>query len=255
MRPNALKSKIESGKAASGFMVMYDWPEMIQMGAHLGFDYVMMDGEHGYLGVPEIARLVRAAESVGITPIARVPRNAPDLILGFLDAGVQCIVIPSVDTAEEARQAVRAAKYYPEGQRGAGYGHPMDWMISQPFSEYVKVANRETMVLPNCETVEGVKNLAEILAVPGIDGVMMGPNDLAQSLGHPGKLDHPDVKAAIAQAKKTVLAAGKILAVPAMDGDAARAAIADGARMTIIGGHRLFIAAAREYLAKARAAA
>lgn len=253
MRPNTLKAKIAAGKPALGFMVMYEWPEMVQMAAHLGIDYVMFDGEHGYLGIPEIARLARAAESVNVTPIARVPRNVPDIINAYLDAGVQGVVIPNVHTAAEARAAVAAAKYHPEGQRGTGYGHSMEWMIKQSFSEYVVVANRETMVFPQCESRQGVENLDQILAVPGVDGIMMGPNDLSQSLGHPGRADHPDVQAALVRAKKAVLASGKILGWPAMDGDAARTAIADGAKMTIVGAHRLFTGAARDYLARARA--
>ena len=225
------------------------------MSAHLGVDFVIFDGEHGYLGLPEIARLVRAAESVNVTPLARVPRNAPDVILGYLDAGVQGIVVPNVTSVEEAQQAVAAVKYFPEGQRGTGYGHSMEWMITNPFSEYVKIANRETMVFPQCESKEGLANLSEILKVAGVDGTMVGPNDLAQSLGHPGKLDHPDVTNALIKIRQIVLESGKILAVAAMDGDLARKAISDGARMVNIGGHRLFIAGARDYLAKARAQA
>lgn len=252
MRPNTMKAKLAAGKAVIGFMVMYEWPEMVQMAGHLGVDYVMFDGEHGYLGVPEIARMARAAEAVDVTPVARVPRNAPDLINAFLDAGVQGVVIPNVNTAAEARAAVVAAKYHPQGSRGTGYGHAMEWLIRQPFSDYVVEANRETMVFPQCESAQGVENLAEILAVPGVDGVMMGPNDLSQSLGHPGKADHPEVRAALARAKKTVLGSGKLLGWPALDGDSARAAIADGAQMIICGAHRLFIGAARDYLARAR---
>lgn len=252
VRPNAMKAKLAAGQPVLGFMVMYEWPEMIQMAGHLGIDYVMLDGEHGYLGVPEVARLARAAEAVNVTPIARVPHNAPDIINAFLDAGVQGIVIPNVHTASEARLAVAAAKYHPEGQRGAGYGHSMEWLITQPFADYVVVANRETMVFPQCESGPAVDHLAEILSVPGVDGIMMGPNDLAQSLGHPGKTDHPDVKAALARAKKTILGSGKLLGWPALDGDSARAAIADGSQMIICGAHRLFLGAARDYLAKAR---
>lgn len=252
MRQNTLKAKLASGKSAIGFMVMYDWPEMVQMAAHLGADYVMIDGEHGYIGVPEVARLVRAAESVGITPIARVPRNAQDLILGFLDAGAQGIIIPNVNTAEEAAYAVASVKYAPEGRRGAGYGHPMEWMINTPFGEYVKVANRETMVFPQCESLESVGNIDAIAKVPGVDGIMMGPADLAQSMGLPGQVTHPDVKAALSKAQKAILAAGKIVASPAMDGDTAKNTLAAGSQMLVCGAHRIFISAAKEYMAKAR---
>lgn len=252
MRKNTMKEKLAAGQPVIGFSLLYEWPEMVQMAAHLGADYVKFDGEHGYLGVPEIARLVRAAESVNVTPIARVPRNSPDVILGFLDAGVQGIVVPNVNSVEEAKQAVAATKYHPEGKRGAGYGHPMEWMINTPFSEYYEVANRETMVFPQCESAEGVKNIEEILKVPGVDGIMMGPNDLAQSLGYTGRTDHPEVQESLARAKKAVFDAGKYVGWPAMDGDAARKAISDGSQVIIIGGHRLFIDAAKQYLAKAK---
>ena len=247
-----MKAKLQTGEPVIGFQIMGNWAEIVEIVGLLGSDFVFLDGEHGALGLPEIAGLVRAAECVGITPIARVPSNAPDVILRYLDIGVQGIVVPNVNSREEAERAVKAVKYYPLGERGCGYGHAMDYLLTQSFSQYVKEANRETMVITQCESKEGLDNLEEIVNVPGIDIIFIGPADLSQSLGVPGQLDHPLVEEAVARAKNIVLASDKYLGMVAFDGDYARSAIADGARFINMSAHALMASAIKEYLSKAR---
>jgi 4-hydroxy-2-oxoheptanedioate aldolase len=214
---------------------------------------VMIDGEHGALGRAEIAGLIRACEGAGITPIVRVPRNAPDEILAHLDAGALGIVIPNVNTKREAERAVSACKYWPEGNRGCGYGHALDWLMGQPFSEYIKDANEQIMVLPQIESKEGLENLEEILEVPGIDVIWPGPADLAHALGVPGQLGHPTVKEALDRIRSVTLATNRYLCWVAPDGEVARQAIVNGAHVINYGVHRLLIAGAKEYMTKARA--
>jgi 4-hydroxy-2-oxoheptanedioate aldolase len=250
---NVMKAKLKTGAPVIGFQIMGNWAEIVEIVGLLGSDFVFLDGEHGALGLPEIASLVRAAECVGITPIARVPRNAPDVILRYLDIGVQGIIVPNVNSREEAERAVKAVKYYPLGERGCGYGHSMDYSLKQPFAEHVKEANRETMVITQCEAKEGLDNLEEIVKVPGIDIIFIGPGDLSQSLGVPGQLDHPSVQEAIARAKKIVLASDKYLGMVGWDGDYARDAIAEGARFINMSVHALMAKAIKEYLSTARA--
>ena len=252
MKKNTMKEKLARGEAVIGFTVLGNWPEMVEILGLLGADYVWLDGEHGPLGLPEMAGLVRAAECVGITPLARVPRNAPDVILGYLDAGVQGIIVPMVQTREEAEAVVRAVKYYPEGKRGIGYGHAQDYYLKQPLAEYIKEANRETAVICQCETKEGLDNLEEIVQVPGVDIIMIGPMDLSQSLGIPGQYDHPLEEEAIAQAKRTIINSGKEVGLIGWDAEYARKLIAEGVRFINKGAHSLLVNAAKEYLKESR---
>ncbi len=247
-----MKTKLREGKAVIGFTMLSYWPDAIDILALAGADYVMIDGEHGAIGRPEVAGLIRACEGAGITPLVRVPTNSPDGTLSFLDAGAQGIVVPNVNTKAEAEAAVRVCKYWPEGNRGCGYGHALDWLMAQPFSEYIKDANQEIMVLPQIETAEGLENIEDIARVPGVDVVWPGPNDLAQSLGVPGQLSHPLVKEGLDRIKRVTLQAGKYLGWVAPDGDVARQAMADGAMVINYGVHRLLIAGVRGYMTKAR---
>ena len=252
MKKNLMKEKLGAGKPVIGFTLLGNWPEAVEILGYLGTDYVWLDGEHGALGLPEIAGLVRAAECANITPLARVPRNAPDVILGYLDVGVQGIIVPMVNTREEAEQAVRAVKFYPEGMRGCGYGHFAEFFTQRSMSEIYAEANRETSVILQCESKEGLDNLEEIVNVPGVDIIMIGPMDLSQSLGITAQFDHPLHKEAMARARRIVIGAGKVVGEIGWDGDYARERIAQGVRFINFGAADLLIAGAKEYLRKAK---
>lgn len=253
MRTNTLKAKLRAGKRAIGFSVMGNWPELIEMMAYCGVDCVMLDGEHGILSLPDIANLVRAAENVGITPIARVGRNAADLILSYLDAGVQGIIVPKVESKEEAERAVRAVKYYPLGERGCGYGHMREWGITQSFAEYIAEANRETMVILQCESKKGLDNLEEIVRVEGVDMIQTGPLCMSQSLGIPGQVDHPLSLAVYQRIKEITLGAGKWLTTVATTGEEADRLFAEGVQFVNCGLHSVIIPALKQYVAHAKA--
>ncbi len=252
MRKNTMKAKLLSDQAVIGFLVLGNWPEIVEMLGILGADYVMLDGEHGTLGLPEMANLVRAAECGGITPLARIPRNAPFLIPNYLDLGVQGVIVPNVNTKEQAEQAVRATKYYPEGERGIGNCHTTDYGFEISWADYIKMANRETMVITMCENKEGVDNLEEIVKVPGVDIIMIGAYDLSVSLGIPGQFDNPLVLEALARAQKITLAAGKVVGRGAANGDHAQEFIAQNVLFITASVHEFITPDIREYLTKAR---
>ena len=252
MKKNTTKAKLLSGQAVIGSLVRGDWPEAVEILGLVGADYVMLDAEHGIYDVPQIANLVRAAECVGITPLARIPRNDLDVIPRYLDQGVQGIIVPHVNTREEAEQIVRATKYTPEGERGFGSWHATNYGLLS-IADYIEMANRETMVIIMCESKKGVDNLEEIVKVRGIDVVMIGATDLSLSLGIPGQFDDPLEQEAITRAKRIALEAGKVVCMGARDGDRARELIAENARFIISSVHDFIAFGAREYLAKARA--
>ena len=247
-----MKAKLQRGEAVIGLTLLGNWPEVVEILGHLGLDYVWFDGQHGVLGLPELAGLVRAAEVAGITPLARVPRNAPDVILSYLDLGIQGIIVPEVDTKEEAEAVVRAVKFYPEGMRGLGYGHFAEYFARRSMVEVLGDANTETSVIVQCESTTGLDNLAEIVRVPGVDIVMLGPMDLSQSMGITGQFDNPLHKEAMARARRTVIEAGIAVGEIGWDGDYARARMAEGVHFINLGVNDLLIAGVRDYLDKAR---
>lgn len=171
----------------------------------LGFDYILFDCEHSAMGFETIANLVMAAEFRGITPLVRLPKNEPDLILHFLDTGALGIVVPDLNSVEEAQKAVRGAKYPPQGERGLAPVRVADYGLKYPLGDYPLIGNEQTMVIGIVESREGIKNIDGILSVEGIDAMFIGTIDLSLSLGVPGKTNHPLVLEAV----ETVISAGK----------------------------------------------
>jgi 4-hydroxy-2-oxoheptanedioate aldolase len=248
MRPNLAKRRLDAGGLLVGLIVPTNDPALVEVSALAGFDHVIIDGEHGDVGVREVADLARAAEAAGITPMARVPSNTPVDILRYLDAGIQGVMVPQVRTADDARRAVAAAKYFPEGQRGLGGTRAAHYGLAGSLADYVAGANRETMVLALLEDRAAVENLDELLAVPGIDVYFIGPADLAQSYGHPGRADHPEVQAAIDTIIRRTVAAGRVVGTNAPNGPAAAALHGRGVRYLCTGPWGLLAGAARDYL-------
>jgi len=209
MRPNPLKAKMARGEPVAGVWMLANDPHVIGVIAEAGFDYVMLDREHTTLSTDRLELLVRACDAAGICPLARVPSEAKPDVLPVLEAGVQGIVAPQIETAEQARDLVRVSRYHPLGARGmywisynSGYG-------ALPASEYYAAANRELLVCAQIETVTGVENAAAIAAVEGLDCLFIGPSDLSQSLGVPGDFDHPALAEAVAATLAATRAAGK----------------------------------------------
>jgi len=191
VRENKLKRALAEGRVVLGPFMKLASPALVEVMGHAGFNFVIIDTEHGPLGYESVENLVRAADLVGVTPVVRVTENSPGLILRALDVGALGVEVPHIGSREDAERAVEAAKFTPMGHRGvcrfvraAGYS-------SADRYKYFEMANRETMVIGHIEGVEGVENLEEILEVKGFDVAFIGPYDLSQSLGVTGRVDHP----------------------------------------------------------------
>jgi 4-hydroxy-2-oxoheptanedioate aldolase len=249
MRPNETKRRLAGGGHVVGTIIPTNDAALIEVSALAGFDHVIIDGEHGNVSVRDVEELVRAAEAAGVTPLARVPSNTAVDILRFLDVGVMGVMVPQIRTADDAQRAVAAAKYHPEGQRGLGGTRAAGYGLAGPLADYVAAANRETMVLALLEDKEAVANLDAILAVPGVDVYFIGPADLAQSYGYPGRSDHAEVQAAIDTIIRKTIAAGKVVGTNAPTGPAAKALHDRGVRYLCTGLWGLLAGAARGYLA------
>ena len=253
MKKNKMKAKLHAGEPVFGFTVGGNWPEIVEVLGICGCDYVWIDGQHGVFGLPEIANLVRAAEAADITPVARVPGTDRGAILSYLDLGVQAIIVPDVQTREQAETIVEWTKFHPEGMRGLGYGHYADYHLVRSFAETYAHSNEETAIILQCESKEGLDNLDEIVKVTGVDCIMMGPMDLSQSLGITGQFDNPIHKEAMAQARRICKDAGMPIGEICWDGDFARERVAEGVQFSNYGAIDLLINGLKEYMDKAKA--
>ncbi len=206
-----MKAQLLSNQPAFGVSVMIPSPQIVDMIGRLGFEWVLIDCEHGTISRESVELMVMAAEASGITPIARPATASPDAILQVLECGAVGVQVPHVSTAAEARRVVEAVKYHPlgsrslaAGTRSAGYG------FGASMATYVEEANRETLVCVQLEDEASLRHLDEMLQVTGVDVFFIGPSDLAQSMGFPGRPDAPPVRQAMEAAFATIVAAGKV---------------------------------------------
>ena len=218
MLENTLKQKLESGKAVFGVMITFPSAPVVEMLGCLGFDWVLIDNEHGSITVENSEDLVRAAELSGIAPIVRPVGNKPEIIAPFLDRGAWGVQVPHVNTAAEAEAAVDAVKYYPEGHRGIfSRSRPAGYGFSGATADYVAEANRNTLVCLMLEEVEAINNLEELVTVEGVDVFFIGSGDLSQSMGYPGQQTHPEVQAQMERGVKIICGAGRVAGVSCPD--------------------------------------
>ena len=190
MIENYLKRTLEEGKNVFGPFMKFTDPAAVEIMGFAGFDFVIIDAEHGPISMQSAQNMIRAAETVNITPIIRVANNDESLILRALDIGAQGVEIPQINCKSDALRAVKSVKYSPQGERGVcRYVRAANYSSMDKF-KYFKSANEETMIIAHIEGVEGINNLDEILSVPGIDVIFIGPYDLSQSLGIPGEVNH-----------------------------------------------------------------
>ncbi len=207
-----MKQKLKEGKTVYGPFVKFTDPAAIEIAAYSGFDFVIIDLEHGPHSIKSAQNLVRAAERTGISPIIRVLENSPTHILRALDIGTQGIEIPHVSSKKAAENAVRATRFAPQGERGLCRFVRAAHYSSESPDKYIPRANREIAVIIQIEGVEGIRNLNEIIMVKGIDIIFLGPYDLSQSCGVPGNVHHPEVvvkmEKAVAIARKAGIATG-----------------------------------------------
>jgi 2-keto-3-deoxy-L-rhamnonate aldolase RhmA len=230
MQANKMKARFAAGQPAFGLSVMIPSAQIVEMAAGVGFDWVLIDCEHGTVGLETVEQMVMAAEAAGITPIVRPQSNSATDILLAMDRGAMGVQIPHISTAAAARAAVQAVKFHPQGARSlaagtraSGYGY------RGSMGEFTAAANRETLVCIQIEDEEALPNIDEILKVEGVDVFFIGPSDLSQSMGHPGDPKAPRVAKAINETLAKIVAAGRTPGMPAT-AEAVQGALAKGVR-------------------------
>ncbi|HOV29243.1 MAG TPA: aldolase/citrate lyase family protein [Synergistales bacterium] len=226
---NTLKRKLECGQAVVGPFLTLNCPDLVELMGLTGFDFLIIDTEHGPMEAESIQNLIRAAELRGITPIVRVSDTRDVTILKTLDVGAHGIQVPQVNSREAAESVVRSAKYFPAGTRGAAMPRASHYGLL-PLDDYLASANRETMVIVHCENRAGLSCIEEIASTPEVDVVFVGPYDLSQSLGFPGKVGTPQVAGAVDRALKAAQGAGKPAGIFVTSTDEARMRLDQGFR-------------------------
>jgi len=208
---NRVKRLLKEGKKTSGAWLQIASPFTAEILSSAGFDWLMIDMEHGPGDILTLISQIQAMKGTDCVPLVRTPWNDFVAIKRILDAGAQGVLVPYVNTREQAEEAVKACKYPPEGIRGVA-GSPRAPGYGQNHGDYLQRANDEIFIMVAVETPDAVANLDEILQVEGLDGIFIGPMDLASSMGHFGDPSQPEVQAAVSTIEQKVLEAGKTLA-------------------------------------------
>ena len=244
---NTFRDALRAGQPQIGLWLGLADPYCAEILAGVGYDWLLIDGEHAPNDLRSTLAQLQAIASAHTAlppgqapshPVVRVPLGTGEagtaLIKQCLDLGAQTLLVPMVDTPEQALQVVRAAKYPPEGVRGMGsaLARASRW---QGYPQYVHEANAQVCVLLQAETTLAMQHLDAIAATPGVDGVFIGPADLSASMGHPGNPAHPDVQAAIREGLARIRRAGKAPGILATTEAQARQWLADGALFVAVG--------------------
>jgi 2-keto-3-deoxy-L-rhamnonate aldolase RhmA len=225
----ALRQKIASDSPALGLWVTLESPSVTEIAAAMGLDWVVIDAEHGHLDWKEILEHLRALSRSTTVGLVRIAGLDGGLIKRALDIGADGVVIPWIESAAQAREAVSMATYPPEGRRGIGGERATAW--GQAFMEHTAQANDLVLVVPIIETATGVANAADIMAVDGIELIFFGPADLSASYGHRGAWEGGPTAERILAVKDLALAAGRNCGVMCRGAEDLRQRIAQGFRM------------------------
>ncbi|MFH1189198.1 MAG: aldolase/citrate lyase family protein [Candidatus Omnitrophota bacterium] len=204
-----LRSKLKRGKLTVGSWITIGDESVAEIMANAGFDWLTIDMEHSAITLDKAQNLIRVIDLCGVTPLVRVSENDPTLIKRVMDAGSHGVIVPMVNSSDDAEAAVKAVKYPPTGKRGVGLARAQGYGLK--FEAYKKWLRENSMVIVQIEHIEGVKNLEEILSVKGVDAFMVGPYDLSASLGYPGEFDRPGMRNAL----KKIMSVSKRLKVSA----------------------------------------
>lgn len=246
---NPFKAALAQPAAQIGLWLGLADPYTAELCATAGFDWLLIDGEHGPNDLRSMLGALQAVAAYAAHPVVRVPHGDAALIKQVLEIGATTLLVPMVEDAQQARDLVQAMRYPPQGIRGVGSGlaRSSRWGAD---ADYLRTANERMCLLVQVETAAAIARVDEIAAVEGVDGVFIGPADLSASMGHLGQPGHPEVRAAIENAFRRILAAGKAPGILAVDETLARHYIGLGARFVAVGVEATLLAQAARALAR-----
>ena len=202
MTKPSFRERLHAREITFGCWITLGHPAVAEILCQAGYDWLCVDMEHSAITLHQAQQLIQVISLAGVVPLVRVGANDANLIKRVMDAGAHGVIVPMVNNAEEARAAVSAVKYPPEGTRGVGLGRAQGYGFA--FEEYEAWNRDESVVIAQVEHIEAVDNLESILDVSGLDGFLVGPYDLSGSLGLPGQFDAPQVRKALERVEKLV---------------------------------------------------
>ena len=233
----AFTEKLRNADLLIGTMITLSSPEIAEILSHTGYDWLFVDAEHGAFNPQQTQPMLQAA---GDTPcVIRVPAGDDVWIKKALDIGAAGIIVPQVHTAEQAEQIINQCKYSPVGNRGVGIGRAHTYGLN--FENTIKHANDETAVILQAESQKAIDNIEEIVKVPGLDAILVGPYDLSASLGRIGEVNHPEVQEAISRVAAVCKAANIRLGYFGVNASAVKPAIENGFTLITVGVDTLFV--------------
>lgn len=196
-----LKRELKNVKVSIGSWLTIGDTAVAEIMSKAGFDWLVVDMEHSAITLSQTQQLIQVIGLSGIVPLVRVGENNPNLIKRVMDAGAYGVIVPMINTKEEAIKAINAVKYPPLGTRGVGLARAQGYGLE--FEEYKKRVNKESIVIVQIEHIEAINNLDKILSLNEVDGFLVGPYDLSASLGKPGDFKNPELRDAFSQIIKT----------------------------------------------------
>jgi len=247
--PNKTKAKLKQGLPVYGVLATTDDAQLAELCGLAGFDYYMLDAEHGLIDPAQVTNVIRACERAEITPLIRIGPKDPKLILQYMDAGMMGVMMPGLETVAEIKMLVDAVKYAPFGKRGIGLSRASGYVVyGSEAAAFINFTNEETLVIPQFEDATLIDRFPELMSVPGVDVCLIGPRDLSLNMGFQDGPNHPEVQAmidrAVAVCKQANVAAGITAGTRA---DAAKQ-VARGMSMILAPAQLLILAASKDFL-------
>jgi 2-keto-3-deoxy-L-rhamnonate aldolase RhmA len=217
MRKTKFKEKLKNKEVCIGSWITLAHPAIAEIMARAGFHWLVVDMEHSVITIREAEELIRVIELCGVVPLVRLSANDPIQIKRVMDAGAHGVIVPMVNTCEEAEAAVAAVKYPPQGTRGVGLARAQGY--GRTFDAYREWLKKDALVIVQVEHIQAVENLEAILSVDGVDGFIVGPYDLSGSLGVPGEFNHPLMQKAMKRIQSVVSSSGKVPGIHIVEPD------------------------------------
>ena len=253
IQENRTKRKLKAGEPAYGVLSTSDDPQLAELFGLAGFDFYMLDAEHGLMDAAQVVNAIRACERVNMTPMVRIGSKDPKIVLQYLDAGMMGVMMPGLETVEEIKMLVDAVRYPPVGKRGMGITRASHYVaVGEEAVQYIQFSNEQIMVIPQFEDTALLDRFEEMISQPGVDAVVIGPRDLSLNMGFPDGPNHPEVQEMIDRVIAVCKRAGVAAGITAGSRADSAKQVARGARMILAIAQWVIAAGSKEFLPEVR---
>jgi 4-hydroxy-2-oxoheptanedioate aldolase len=252
IQENRTKRKLQAGQPTYGVISTSDDPQLAELFGLAGFDFYMLDAEHGLIDAAQAVNVIRACERVNMTPMVRIGSKDPKIVLQYLDAGMMGVMMPGLETAAEIKMLVDAVKYPPIGKRGMGLTRASGYVATgNEAVDYINFSNSEIMVIPQFEDAALIDRFEEMISQPGVDAVVIGPRDLSLNMGFPDGANHSEVQDMIDRVVAICKKSGVVAGITAISREDAAKQVARGAIFILAIAQVVFTNGSKEFLPEA----